>query len=317
VVSLNGLADGDPGASGSSGASGGASAGGGAGGVSDGGGAGGNALDGSGGAQGGAMPDSSPDVLPDVPPPKGPFPVRTTAALLGGISVLGADIYWVETGPTGGVFRAAKEGSGPITTIYRTNAIDLSAFDVAADSNYVYWSNGSGNKVFRKGAVPGSAQQDYYPGAGATRYLAVGDQGHVYVTEPASVAYGPPSMLFFGGQMGASGIAVYGTDVYWGYTGLGGGIRQAAAGGTSFNEILTGESSGVAGVATDGQDIYWITEKGDVRSSPTGPMARVPRFVCSAPAQVDAASWGGADVAVDDTWVYFTEPFQISKCLKQ
>jgi hypothetical protein len=140
----------------------------------------------------------------------------------------------------------------------------------------------------------------------------------VYVTEPASVAYGPPSTLFFGSQQGVSGIAVYGTDVYWGYRSSGtGGIRYAAAGAATFSEILTGESSGVAGVATDGQDIYWITEKGDIKASPTGPMARVPRFVCSAPAEMDAASWGGADVAVDDTWVYFTEPFQISKCLKQ
>jgi hypothetical protein len=261
---------------------------------------------------------------------KGPLIVANADGVLRGIAVFGSDVYWVQTGTSAaGIVGAPKEGGTPVFFLATPNA-----FDVAVDADYVYWSNGTGNEVFRRSiASDASSGESLYPGAGQTRYLAVGNGGRVYATGGNSVAAGPRpdaggGIALYNLQLGAAGIAVSGPDLYWS---LDAGIVKGDITGQMQPPvaIYDGASGEVAGIATDGQDVYWIASDGAVRAKSLGPTPAM-REVCrartelgdaGADARPDGAGgeFASADVAVDDQWVYFTEPAirQISKCLKR
>jgi hypothetical protein len=261
--------------------------------------------------------------------PTGPIRVAGAGGALRGIAEFGPYVYWVQSDMNSGIVRALKDGSGPSEFVDRT----FDAFDVAVDAGYVYWST-RGNLVFRK--PNGSDASDGVPlfsGPSATRYIAAGTSGRIFVTGMNTLAVGPRpdagiSDVLYPPQMGAAGIAVNGTDLFWSLdTGI---LRGRDDGIWPVQPVYRGMPGEVAGIATDGDDVYWIASDGAVRAiSLNDPITSAPREVCRArvemgdaavDARADAAGSAViADVAVDDQWVYFTEPAipQISKCAKR
>jgi hypothetical protein len=324
VVSFDGFASGgEPGpAAGNGGSSGGSSGG-------DGGMSGSTGGD-SGSQGGGGKPpdDGSPgDARPDVSP-RGPFLFYQAFVPLGGIAVDATDVYWVEAGPSGGVYRLPTSGQGIPTAVIRTTSQEGPIFDVAVDTGNVYFNRLNIAWQLPKGSTTPAKRLEV---GLSTRFITVDDLGYVYVTTFEGYVVssrGNPSSITFSNQIGATGIAFY-TDVSadvlqrdlaWGH---GAGVRQGSVDGGGFMDIYMSDSDvTAAGVATDSTDIYWITSSGRLRASPSPKLkpTQNPRSVCQAPPgfAVDAGIGVPADVAVDATWVYFTNPTtnQILKCVK-
>ena len=210
------------------------------------------------------------------------------------------------------------------------------AFDVAVDANYVYWSTGPrGNQVLRKpvGSTTPNDEVVLFPGATETLFLALGSASRVYVTGFNAVTVGSSidagtSYVVYNMQPGAAGVAVSGANLFWSLSA--GIVRGVDTGQPPIEAVYMGAPGEVGGIANDQQEIYWIASDGAVRALPlNNPGALPPRDVCRASvntsdAEVDARpdSAGDpaiADIAVDDQWVYFTEPTvpRISKCLKR
>jgi len=287
-----------------------------------------------GGSDGGQIEDA-PILDADANRPS--FVVRV-GGVLRGIAEHGAYVYWVQPDLGAGIARVRKDGEGMSAFVEMTE----NAFDVAVDDEYVYWSTGgspgTGNEVHRKSLhADGSSGAFYFSGSRETLYLAAGIAGLVYVTGFNSVAVGPQRPLDAGTseqlypmQDGAIGIAVFGMDLYW--SSDAGIVRGSVAGLAQKGPqpLYRAAPGEAAGIATDGREVFWIGSHGTVRAiSPDDPNA-TPREVCRASAETSDAESdarpdadGGtsvvADIAVDDEWVYFTEPAvrQISKCRKR
>jgi hypothetical protein len=313
VVSLDQLSGGEP-ATGGGGGGGGSIAG--TGGI-----AGSMVSDGGGGSS--ISRDSSDDGrLDDIAvevPPAGPILVQPTHGVLRGIAVFGADIYWIEAGTGGGVFRAPKDGGAGSSVLLRRTE---TATDVAADQDSLYWADGNLVEQMPITGGPTTPTTDWLvTGSPVARYLTVDDQAFVYVTtgEGCIISGKRTSAIPYPAQPGPSGIAFANVaiadaserDLFWGYrAGLRGGPTQGI---TGF-EILTGGTAPVQGVATDGIFIYFINDNREIKRAPVA-RAGQPESRCYDQPQdlgVDP------DVAVDDRWIYFSRPKdnQILKCLK-
>jgi hypothetical protein len=267
--------------------------------------------------------DGKPIDAPADAPRNPPTVVIRGAAPITGITVNATDLYWVEGG---NVFRAPKESQGG-TGIGIDNG--RTAFDVAVDANFIYWSNDIMimHEVRKKpiSNPPVTPDHVFTPGAPRTRYLAVGEEGQVFATDPGSInsstRVGVPNGNIYSSQTEASGIAVVGNDLYWGYGGAMHGVRKGSIDGLiPQSEVVFTDLQGVVtGIATDGEDMYWIEDNRRVRRTRLKVMTGSISEVCSEP---DAAPDGGfgpdSDLAVDDQWVYFSEPnlMRISKCAK-
>jgi hypothetical protein len=260
---------------------------------------------------------------------RGPFPVADAGGVVRGLTEHGGDLYWVQGDVNTGIVRAPKAG-GMVPVFFHMTA---TAIDVAVDADYVYWSTGKGNEVFRKpvGSTAPGDEVVLFSGAGETLYLAVGSAGRVYATGFDVVVVGPrtdaaTSFVHYQEQKGAAGIGLHGTDLFWS---VGAGIVRGDETPSPERSVYSGMHGEVAGVATEGDEIFWIATNGDVRAmSLTSPIP-VPREVCRASVEIgDAAADAHPDVAttavildiaVDDEWVYFGEPAlrRISKCAKR
>jgi hypothetical protein len=262
---------------------------------------------------------------------KGPLVVTSTSGTPRGIAEYGLEIYWVQTDFRPGIAHVPKLGgmSGFIDTA-------SNAFDVAVDAEYVYWSTGTDGKIYRKPILAdGSSGAFYFPGASGAFYLAADGAGGVFLTGLNSVAVGPrldggSSDALYIDQPGAAGIAIHGTEVFWSvHTGIVGGSVKGQ-GETPATALYDGAPGEMAGIATDGKEIYWIGAEGNVRALSLEDPSAMVREVCRASAEMgdaesdvrparDGGTWAGADIAVDEGWVYFTEPAlrRISKCRKR
>jgi hypothetical protein len=269
------------------------------------------------------------DVVLDGDGAKGPILVADAGGVVRGLAQHGGDLYWVQGDVSTGIVRAPKAG-GTAPVFFHVTA---TAIDVAIDGDYVYWSTGKGNEVFRKpiGSTAPGDEVVLFSGAGETLYLAVGAAGRVYATGFDAVVVGPradaaTSFVHYLEQKGAAGIDLRGTDLFWS---VAAGIVRGDETPSPERSVYSSAPGEVMGVATDGDEIFWIAADGNVRAmSLTSPLP-VPREVCRArietgDAAADARPDGAAsavilDVAVDDAWVYFGEPAlrRISKCAKR
>jgi hypothetical protein len=299
------------------------------GGASGNGGAGSSGAAGSPAGGGGAQPnrDASSDGKPIDADAPGNVPIEVIrgAEPITGITVNATDIYWVEGG---NVFGAPKQGGGP-TTGFDSSRID---FDVAVDDTFVYWSDDDHHQVWRKPIASPSVMPDFVfsPGAPRTQYLALGLESQVFVTDPISINSGPrvgnpgfPTGNIYSNQTEVSGIAVFNTDLYWGYGGAKHGVHKGTIDGlTPAVEVIFRDLPGVvSGVATDGDNLYWLEDGRRVRRTPLKVMIGSITEVCSELASVvdaDAGFGRNSDLALDDQWVYFSEPslMRIMKCAK-
>ena len=269
------------------------------------------------------------DVVLDGGGAKGPIAVADAGGVVRGLAEHGGDLYWVQGDLSTGIVRAPKAG-GTAPVFFHMTA---TAIDVAIDADYVYWSTGKGNEVFRK-PIASTAPGDevvLFSGAGETLYLAVGTAGRVYATGFDVVVVGPradaaTSFVHYREQKGAAGITARGTDLFWS---VAAGIVRGDEAPSPERSVYSGVPGEVAGVATDGDEIFWISTDGDVRAMSLMSPLPLPRDVCRARIEIgDAAADARPDgptstiildIAVDDEWVYFGEPAlrRISKCAKR
>jgi hypothetical protein len=261
----------------------------------------------------------------------GPIVIARPTGIPRGIAEHGENVYWVQTEMNAGIARAPKHGAGMSGFVDSTS----NAFDVAVDSEYVYWSTGRNGEVYRKSILADAASRGdfYFAGAAETLFLAAATGGRIYVTGFNTVGVGPRpdagySEGIYSTEPGAAGIAIFGMHVFWSRnTGIVRGTEtgQPRDAATIYAAATPGE---VGGIATDGKEMYWTAPGGVVRALLLDDPAALPREVCRSIVDGDAESDarpdgdGGtaiiADIAVDDEWVYFTEPRlrQIIKCRK-
>jgi hypothetical protein len=268
----------------------------------------------------GSAEDASPEATL-----AGPTLVYTAPshAELRGISVSATDIYWVEGGPGGGIFRMPKETVGVPVQLRVTS----SAYDVAVDADYIYWADAADFQVWRMpitGSTTTAPTAVLAHNSNLPRYLVVDSRGVVYLTtSTGSILAGSQGSAFhpYADQNAIEGVALDegagpgAPNLVWGY---GAGIRTGPATGalsaTDVKEIYTGVMVPVQGVAVDGPRMYWVGGNREIREGDlVQPSAGGARCL-SSPQDLGLH----ADIAVDEGSIYFTWPSrnQIYKCPK-
>jgi hypothetical protein len=284
------------------------------------------------GGGGGPDKDASPDGPPDTTP-TGAILVYTapSGTTLRGIDVHGSDLYWVECCGGRGVFKMPGGGSGIALPIQNTP----NAFDVAVDTNSIYWSEGRPSFLVLQIPITGGVQTmptPYFPhNSESPSYIAVDDAAMVYVTTGASISgdasingdilSGKPGSSFrpYPTQPGVAGIAFYGAadagvhDLYWGFKA---GIRFGPTQGDGMGrDIWTGGTNeSVQGVATDGQNLFWITDSKAIKRTDITVVSPGATNCINPPQDLGP----NADIAANGQWIYFTWPNRnsIYRCLR-
>jgi hypothetical protein len=221
-----------------------------------------------------------------------------------GLTVDATDVYWVATGLPG-IFRASTSGGSPARVDTVDDALD-DPFDVAIDGTELFWSEYQPN-VIRHRALTGGTASDLATGAGFVAFLAV-SAGQIFATDYQTALPTIGSIIvadeassganvLYDTEPYASGIAAVGTTLSWGRA-AGEIILGKAAGGTEMT-ALTMQGT-VGGVAMDAAEIYFLQDNQRI--------IRVDRTTLDTSTFYEAASaFGGGDVALDATYVYWTE----------
>jgi hypothetical protein len=261
---------------------------------------------------GDARGDDDDGPPPDDAAPTGPQPIYTGLISPLGITVHDADLCWVAGDTPRGVFCAPK-GGGAASAIKRLDRPDdpflVGAFDVVVDDTYVYWSNGSHNQVVRLKLSGGSAEE-YFTGTGRISFLAIqgskifasdcpesGSQpkGNI-VVGPAS---GKMSTLIFPSEPTASGVGVSSNSVYWGTNNPNALAFGLQTGNVPVTRVPMAGS--VAGLAVDTQGVaYVLVSAQTIYRLDVGSISPVKIYDAGAP-------FGLSDLAVDDSFVYWSE----------
>lgn len=232
-----------------------------------------------------------------------------------GIALANGNVCWVGDLNPRGLFCAAADGSGTPAHIDTQSDASflLDAFDLLFDATSVYWSNGGNNQVVVRSQSGGQAQE-YFSGGGRVSFLAPGDSATIWATDfpdpsdtnPASsgeVIVGPSgggtsSNAIYTGEPMAAGVAMYNGNVYWGTPS---GIAFGSVAGNAT--IYRISSPAVAGLAVDSAGVvYFLAGGQSLYRYVTG--ATTPAVVYTEP----QGTFGAGDVALDDSYVYFSEP---------
>lgn len=247
----------------------------------------------------------------------------------------GGSIYWDNSGADdGGTVTAAGSvmscpetgcpGSGPTVYTPDGGGVDGGATisGLARDATYIYWAD-----LFGYTGVTGAIYQCAVSDCAGTVVQLVGgdnfiplslvvDPSYVYWTDLgtnqvlrcALAGCGGNPKIFATAQYGASGLALYGGNVYW-TQGIddGGVLSCPAAGCGSPTTIASGQANPVAVVADD-SGAYWTNlDDGTVMGCPLGGCAKP---LLLARTQVAYA------IAVDAVSVYFTDSSVLGKVLR-
>jgi hypothetical protein len=233
-----------------------------------------------------------------------------------GIAVANGNVCWVGDVSPRGLFCAPAAGGGTVAHIdVSSDAPFLTdAFDLLFDAENVYWSSGGQNQVVSRPQSGGQPQQ-YFTGGGRVSFLAAGEGATFWATDfpdpsdPAAagsgeVIVGPgpagtSSNAVYTGQAGAAGVATYNGNVYWGTPE---GIAFGAATGNTTIYRIPSPEVPVAGVAVDSMGVVYFL----------GGNQSLYRYVTGADTVSrvygEAQPFGAGDVALDDHYVYVSEP---------
>jgi hypothetical protein len=232
-----------------------------------------------------------------------------------GIALANGNVCWVGDLLPRGLLCAAADGSGTPTHIDTQSDAPflLDAFDLLFDGANVYWSNGAHNQVVVR-PQSGGQPQEYFSGGGRVSFLAPGAGTTLWATDfpdpsdsnPASsgeVIVGPSgggtsSNAIYTAEPMAAGVAMYNGNVYWGTPG---GIAFGSVAGNAT--IYRIPSPAVAGLAVDSAGVVYFLAGGEsLYRYVTG--ATTSAIVYTEP----QGTFGAGDVALDGSYVYFSEP---------
>jgi hypothetical protein len=230
-----------------------------------------------------------------------------------GITLSDTNVCWVGNVTPRGLFCASTAGGEKPMQIDIPSDETLleNAFDLLFDATNIYWSNAENNQVVVRSQMGGQAQE-YFSGGGRVSFLSFqspGDGSSIWATDydpsggsSGEVLVGPKpggtsSSAIYSGQTGAAGVAVYNGNVYWGTP------SGIAFGPLTYNANISTIASPepVAGVAVDGEGIVYFLAGSSLYRYETG--AAGATFVYQ-----ETQDAGVGDVAVDDQYVYFSEP---------
>jgi IPT/TIG domain len=173
-------------------------------------------------------------------------------------------VYWALSSVSSGIIQKVGINGEPVTTL--ASGLDYDIGGIAIDSNYIYWTEGSGGSVKRIGLNGGPvttlATGLSYPGR-----IAV-DSTSVYWTEDVvpngtvkKVAInGGTVTTLASGLIAPSALAVDSTNVYWtesGQMGGNGAVKKVGKNGGAVSFLAAGLSS-PAFITVDSNSIYWL-----------------------------------------------------------
>jgi hypothetical protein len=234
-----------------------------------------------------------------------------------GITITNGNVCWVGNSNPRGLLCAPASGAGTPTHIdVQSDASFLmDAFDLMFDATNVYWSNGGNNQVVTRPQT-GGQPQEYFSGGGRVSFLTAGAGATLWATDfpdpsdpgatsSGEVIVGPSpggtsSNAIYTGQSGAAGVAMYNGNVYWGTPD---GIAFGSVTGNSVIYRIASPEKPVAGLAVDSKGVvYFLGGNQSLYRFETG--AQSPTLVY----HETQGAFGAGDVALDDTFVYFSEP---------
>lgn len=260
-----------------------------------------------------AVPEASP---PADGNPGGAVVLYSDVVAPRGIALYATEVCWVGGQAPRGLFCAPKTGGDAGASRIDTPADGVfltDAYDLALDDSYVYWSDGSGNRVIRKPRQDGGPAAEYFSGDIRVSFLAL-DGEQVWATDfldspeagAGNVVVGPTdggttSTEVYPNPDGPTGVAVAAGIVYWGRA-----RRSTLAFGPVAGNVIPTEVTSpggmVAGVAVDAaQTVYFLAGGQQVFRLPSTSNTAQSMYV-------ESTVFGVGDVAVDDSFVYWTEP---------
>jgi hypothetical protein len=227
------------------------------------------------------------------------------------------NVCWVGDLNPRGLFCAPADGSGSPAHVDTPNDASflLDAFDLLFDATNVYWSNGGNNQVVVRPQSGGQARE-FFSGGGRVSFLAPGNDTTIWATDFADpsdsnatgsgeVIVGPSaggtsSNAIYTGQAGAAGVAMYNGNVYWGTPQ---GISFGSVAGNATIYQIASPETPVAGLAVDATGmVYFLGGNQSLYRYETGATTPVRIY------QEARGPFGAGDVAVDASYVYFSEP---------
>lgn len=172
----------------------------------------------------------------------------------------GTEIYWVNNSDNS-VRRANIDGSGESSSAFIPGGF-TSAWGVAIDSNYAYYTNVAGNSIGRKHRTTGELTQAHVVGTGTQPLSVAVDSAHIYWTSGenrigrANLDGTGVDVDFIAGLDSPRTVAVNGSHIFWTNNGTGSIGRANLDGSNPNGSFVTGAHSPV-GLAVGGGHIYW------------------------------------------------------------
>jgi hypothetical protein len=227
-----------------------------------------------------------------------------------GISVLSPHAAWADhgTGATGDITTCNVFGSCMPPTVL---AMAPKAWDVALDSTTAYFTQPgagtvssvpiAGGTVKMLASISPSTPQNIAVDANNV-YFTTGGSGQVALCPHAGCGSNPTVLAMGAAQVGAQGIAVDATNVYWVNSTPPGNVSKCAITGCGGNPTviaMSGANSSPTAVAVDATNVYWAT-------GGSGQIMRVPIGGGGVTTLATGLS-NASGMALDATFVYYAD----------
>jgi hypothetical protein len=205
--------------------------------------------------------------------------------------------------PAAGIGRANINGTGATNGFVPTEA-----GAVAVDGGHIYWTEPKSDAIGRSDLAGTNVNNEFITGADNPQGIAV-DAGHVYWTNEGSDTIGRSELNgggvqqnFISGASQPRGIAVGGGFIYWtniGSTDIG---RAEVSGANPNAAFITRSAEEVpGGIAVNATNLFWAADEGGVR--------KVIKTDLTGGSETSTNTLGARDVAVDGTYVYWSNEF--------
>lgn len=176
------------------------------------------------------------------------------------VAIDGTGIYWANN-TDNSVRRANIDGSGETLSAWIPTGI-TSAWGVAIDSTYAYYTNIAGTSIGRKNRNTGVLDQAFITNTGLQPDSVTVSGSYIYWSHSGN-AIGRANIDgtgadpdFISGLSGVRGIAVNGSYIYWAGDTTN-GIGRANLNGTGVNQSFITGAATTDGIAVDSSHIYW------------------------------------------------------------